>query len=218
MNYYDQHFLVRLFLIFSFAFSNIIIAGKQDSNLELLGFRVGEAKILQDILTRLGSTRIWHTGDAAESESKICYRVASKRGEIVIVFASSEEMAAPKGQINSIRLFGPEVEFGSRKNCTPLQISPSKLRTPSGLHLGLSKAKVNFLFGAKNSSGNSVEYNKCQRRYFPMSHPEFKRWVGQAECFSDSAHPYFEDCWNVHVDFKNGHAVFISLNRNQSVC
>lgn len=218
MNYYGQYFLVRLFLIFSFAFSNTIMAEKQDINLELLGFRVGETKILQDILTRFGSTRIWHTGDAAESESKICYRVASKMGEIVIVFASSEEMAVPKGQINSIRLFGPEIEFGPRKNCMLLQISPNKLKTPSGLHLGMPKAEVNFLFGVKRSDANSVEYSKCQKRYFPKSHPGFKRWVGQTECFSDSVHPYFEDCWNVHVDFKNGHAVFISLNRNQSVC
>jgi len=189
------------------------------SAMEFLGIRSGGAQTLDDVARRLGKTHTWHTGDASESESKLCYRVSSEQGETIIVFASSGEMAHPPGQVNSIRLIAPELKFPNRKNCSPVKLSASELKAKNGLRLGMSSAEVQGLFWQKNPAKNgSLHYTSCQKRYLHKADPHFKDWVGQAQCFEDPNRPYVSDCGYVQVEFKQGRAVFVGLNMNQSVC
>lgn len=218
----NNHIFIRLsvFIIFVFLGITPVFSQKLDLNLlEVLGFRVGGTKTLHDVMVRLGMTRSWHTGDASESESKICYRIPSTRGEIMLVFASNGEMSTPKGQVNSIRIISPEIVFSERRYCSLLHLSADKLSTPNGLHLGISVTETQAIFGAKHPDKNgSLRYDLCQKRYFLKSDPAFKTWIGKSQCFEDPSRPYVDDCGFLQIDFSHGHAVFIRLDMIQSVC
>ena len=135
---------------------------------------------------------MWHTGDASESEDKICYRMRSKEGEIIVLFASSREMASPPGQINSVRLIHPKANFESREKCAALPAR--QLGNLNRLHLGMSQTKLRALYGTGDvSSSNYMSYRSCKKKYLLEADPLFKKWAGQAKCFEDPERPYLED-------------------------
>src|SRR5438094_984865 len=72
-----------------------------DESVTVLGVRIGSSTF-KDVVARLGEAKSWHAGDAALSESKICYRVPFQTGEAVIVFASNSEMAVPKFKVTAV--------------------------------------------------------------------------------------------------------------------
>jgi hypothetical protein len=67
-----------------------------DASLTFLGVRAVGSNTLTDVVARLGTTAVWGTGDAAESESQICYSVPTTNGSVIVVFASNNAMSEPR--------------------------------------------------------------------------------------------------------------------------
>jgi len=214
--------LLTVILLFSLTAATANGSNDQDIDLEslrILDVAVGGTQTLQDVITRFGKTKIWHTGDAAESETKICYRIRTKDEESVVVFASNGEMASPAGQINAIRIIGPTADFSEPENCASLPIAINTLATSAGIRLGMTQEEVQSLYGTAHSTNDDMlNYSVCRKKYMHTTDPYFGHWVGKEECFEDPSHPYADDCGTLEIMFKDGRAVFIGLNRIQSVC
>ena len=189
-----------------------------DESVTILGVRIGSSTF-KDVIARLGEAKSWHTGDAALSESKICYRASSSIGETVIVFASNSEMAVPKFKVTAVRIYSPAVPFNDRRRCGVLNVAPSDLRTENGLALGVSPERVHEILWPKRSSKrDSLHYDSCRKRYMEKTDPYFSRWVGRAECFPDPARPHVDECSGVDLRFAKGAAIFLEIVRGDSVC
>jgi len=200
-------------------FCSIAGAAITDDSLTFLGVQAGRKDTLSSVTRRLGKTEEWHTGDASTSESKICYRIKTGEGDLVVVFASNSEMANPQGQINHIRVYASASTFSQRKRCASLSVGVSDLKTTSGLRVGVSPDEVQTTLGPKRIASNqSLTYSACSKQYLRKADPYFDRWVGKSECFENPSRPYFNDCSFVEFKFNSGRATYMSLSRNQSVC
>ena len=188
-------------------------------SLSVLGVQAGGSSTLDDVVVRLGQAERWHSGDASESEYKICYRVLSESGEVTVIFGSSGEMASPIGQVTSIRLLGPRVAYSQRGRCARMSNRSGPLAVANGLSLGMSQAQVKSLFKQKTTSGNgTIQYQSCKQRHMAETDPAFKNWVGKAQCFENPLRPIVDDCAYVQINFSNGRASSISLSGIQSIC
>ena len=210
------------FIVLAATFGCCAFAAKPElsvQSISLLGIQAGGSSTLDEVVSKLGHAERWHSGDASESEDKLCYRVPHDSGEVTVVFGSSGEMASPKGQVTSIRLFGPTVEFPERARCARTVSKAVRIATANGLSLGMSQVQVKSLFWQKAPSENgALEYQFCKQRHIAESDPAFKKWVGRTQCFKDPLRPVVDDCANVQVKFNNGRASSISLNGVQSIC
>jgi hypothetical protein len=191
-----------------------------DDAVTLLGITAGSDQTLNDVAARLGPAKQWHTGDAGESESKLCYRFGEGPEAIIVVFASSSEMSSPKGQVNAIRVYGPQNPFAAKRRCAPTSAASSDLRTPNGIRLATTHSDISsILWPRPMSKHSSVHYESCRKRYLEGSHSHFKYWAGRKDCgFEDQRRPYENDCLSVEVQFKGGSASFFELSRGQSIC
>lgn len=190
-----------------------------EKTVTFLGVIAGSPQTLNDVKTHLGESRIWHTGDASTSESKVCYRVEGEMGEVIVVFASNSEMSSPKGQVTSIRVYGKEVLFAAKKRCASLRGFVNELRTPDGLHLGATRAEIaQVLWKRPVSKNNSIHYESCRKQFMQKSDQFFQRWFGKKECFENLQRPYANDCTTVEFQLKSDAAVYFELRRGQSVC
>jgi hypothetical protein len=185
----------------------------------ILNVDVGRNDTLANVVARLGKAREWHTGDASESESKICYKISTDHAEVIVVFASNGEMSSPKGQVTSIRLYGEGAAFPQRRHCARLAVPSEAIGIANGLKLGLTPDDVRTILGPEQiSKRQSLSYTHCAKKYWRKSDPFYRTWVGQSQCFEDPGRPYFNDCSFVEIRFLNGVANYVSFNRNQSVC
>ncbi len=199
--------------------SSISSAALTDNSFVFLGIQVGRGDTLASVMRGLGKTEEWGSGDASTSETKICYRIKGGENDLIIVFASSAEMASPPGQINHIRVYAVASMFAQRKRCSLIDVSAHDLKTSDGLRLGLSPAEIQAILGPKRVAKNqSLNYSGCSKRYLKTSDPYFDRWVGKSDCFENPGRPYFSDCSFAEFKFSNGRTTYMSLNRNQSVC
>jgi len=188
-------------------------------SLTVLGVQAGGTSTLDDVVIRFGKAELWHSGDASESEYKICYRVVDDSGEVILVFGSSGGMASPKGQVTSIRLLSHTVAFAQRGRCALMASQRGPLAAANSLSLGMSRAQVTSLFKQKTTSAlGTLQYESCNQRYMAESDPAFKSWVGKAQCFKDPRRPVLDDCANIQIKFRNDRASSISLNGIQSIC
>ncbi len=188
-----------------------------EATASILGVRAGSAETLSDVAKRLGSAEIWHTGDASESESKLCYRISSEKGETVLVFSSNGEMSEPKGQVTGIQLYSTTTPFRDRRRCSPLKAG--KLTTPNGLGLGSSPEEVTGVLGKRGlSKRDALHYTSCRKQYMRKGEPYFERWFGKEGCFENPRKPYTNECSYIEFQFKEGAAAYMNLSRNQSVC
>ncbi|MBN1254750.1 MAG: hypothetical protein JXA50_05700 [Deltaproteobacteria bacterium] len=69
-----------------------------------------------------GEAQKWHSGDAATSESKICFLSQDRNQKVIIVFASNSEMSS--GKVDSVRFIQGEVYF--LKMCHKTSVEPKK--------------------------------------------------------------------------------------------
>jgi hypothetical protein len=184
-----------------------------------LGITAGADTTLSDVAKRLGVAKQWHTGDAANSESKLCYVVRATQPYIV-VFASNSEMSAPKGQVSSIRIYGRGIPFRAKHRCSHLEVQESALSTPNGLRLGASKSEIEqALWRRPTSKHGSLHYDSCRKRYLDKSSPYSARWAGEKDCgFENPQRPYENDCTSVEIHLKSDAAVYLQLSRGQSIC
>ncbi len=222
-----MRYLFRVIVFFLLPLTTAMANGNNDQGIDLDSLRIldisaGGVQTLQDVIIRFGETKIWHTGDAAESETKICYLVGTGTkddDESVVVFASDREMASPDGQINKIRIIDLTSAFPERENCASLHVAKDRLATPAGLRLGMTLGEVQSLYGmARPTNDGRLGYSTCRKEYMRSTDPYFEHWAGKTQCFEDPSRPYADDCGTVEILFKDGRAVFIGLNRVQSVC
>lgn len=185
--------------------------------LTVLEVQVGRAMTLAQVVKRFGPADIWHTGDASDSEYKVCYRVKTDSGEQVIVFGSSGEMASPKGQINAIRLL-PGGSL-SEAACPAITKPVKALASRNGMRVGIRDTEVKRILGQQDVlPDGTLEYSSCKVRQMVPGTAEYKRWVGMSGCFEDPTKPYFNDCGAVQIRFIERKAIEVNLAANQSVC
>ena len=192
----------------------------ENGAITLFGITAGSSQTLSEVTARLGPAKQWHTGDAAGSESKLCYRLGQGSEATILVFASNSEMGAPKGQVNAIRIYGPQVPFAPKSRCAISSTSPADVRTPNGLRFDVTQSEVSSILWARPlSKHNSLHYESCRKRYLKRSDAHFKYWAGKTDCgFENPQRPYENDCSSIEIQFSNGSAKFFELSRGQSIC
>jgi len=172
-----------------------------EAALTVLGITAGSSQTLHDVTRRLGPAKSWHTGDASASESKVCYKVPSEAGDVVVVFASSGEMGGPKGQVNFIRLYAPGVPFAAKNRCERLARTTADLRLGIGLHLGATPDEVTAaLWKRPMSRKGALHFESCRTHH--------SRKGDMCE----------SDCSFIEGKFERGAAVYFGLSRIQSDC
>jgi len=168
-----------------------------DASLTFLGVRAVGSNTLTDVVARLGTTAVWGTGDAAESESQICYSVPTTNGSVIVVFASNNAMSEPKGQVNHI----------------------GALSTMNGLKLGISPSEARRILGPRQlRKDQSLLYEASRQRYLESTDSRYARWAAQRQCFEDPSRPYFDDFARITIKFRAGAAILLGLSSNQSWC
>lgn len=188
------------------------------ASLTVLDVRAGGSETLGDVVARLGPAEIWRRGDAAESMSQVCYRLARAELGGLVWFGSSNAMSDPKGQVNQIVLYGDLREFGERERCGVLDRPMASIGTPNGLRLGMTAGDARRILGPGRQHQDSVEYSDSERRYVDPADPRYAHWATQPQCFPEASRPYFDDFAHIRIRFKDGRAIRISLSRNQSWC
>ncbi len=190
-----------------------------ETTVTFLGVVAGSKQTLHDVKQRLGESDIWHTGDAGNSEYKLCYRVKGAAGEVTVVFASNSEMSTPTNQVTSIRVYGKEAPFSAKIRCSLLKGYANELRTLDGLRLGASRAEIaQALWKRPMTRNNSLHYEACRKQFMQKTDPYFEKWIGNKECFENPQLPYANDCTTVKFHFKKDATIYFELSRGQSVC
>ena len=189
------------------------------SQISIAGITPGGKTTLHQVVDKLGPSDTWHSGDAGESEYKICYRVSTEGKTKFLIFGSSGEMANPKGQVTSIKIIEADSISEYSTHCKRPGVNTIRLASSLGLRLGMSKPELSKAMGpGKLTESGAVEYSSCTNRYMKTGTTEFRRWVGKEGCFENRDRPYFNDCRSVTVLFSDGAAVQIEVAGGQSVC
>lgn len=215
--------LSGLFRCFSpflcFSISVNACAAIREESLTFLGLQIGGGDTLAHAAQKLGKATEWRTGDTSTSETKVCYRVQSAGVDVVIVFASGNEMSSPKGQINNVRVYQSSLQYSQRALCAHLSLTPVSLSTQDGLRVGLSEAEVRQKLGNKPlATKKFILYRSHQKRYFRKSTKQYDTWIHRPECFEEPDKPYFHDFSSIEFRFSLGTVHYMEINRNQSVC
>jgi hypothetical protein len=108
---------------------------------EVLGFTVGAGNFAE-AKKALGSANEWHSGDAASSETKICYFSPDSKAPVTVVLAQNSEMSS---RIDEIRLIQGQID--SRSECAQLGKAAQSIRTRSGLHVGMTEHQLRAILG-----------------------------------------------------------------------
>ncbi|MDH4073668.1 MAG: hypothetical protein OEV41_11270 [Gammaproteobacteria bacterium] len=186
----------------------VLAASPSDASESLLGLEPG-AVGLNDVVSKLGPTELVRTGDASTSETSVCYQ--TNAGEFV-VFASFSEMGGPDLDLTAIRLSAsapPGRKCARHPAKEPLAFS-------NGLKLGSTEADIKkHAPGPANADGDFVA---CSKRFFEKGTPEYERWANSEGCFREGEEPYYSVCSGLSAKFEDGRAVWIQLNRIESVC
>lgn len=191
-----------------------------DHAMTFLGITAGSGQTLSDVVALHGPATQWHTGDAASSESKLCYRIGEGPEAVIVVFGSYSEMASPKGQVNAIRVYGAHVPLASKRRCATASAAPSELQTSNGLRLAATPSDIAAILGPRPiSQRNSMHFESCRKRHLERTHPNFQIWAGKTVCgFEDPQRPYENDCSSIDIRLKDGSAGSFELSRVQSIC
>ena len=206
------------FLLSSAAFAGENGRALSRADLAVLDFAPGGIKTLGDVTRKLGQAASWHTGDASESENKVCYVLASEPAPMYLVFGSSGEMASPKGQVNTIKLLSSLGAGASNPPCARLTYSGA-LTVANGLRLGMAQDRVQKLLGAGSLGANGgLEYSTCRQVPFAKGSSGYKTWLGNTGCFRNPTKPHYDDCLSIKVEFTAGKTSTIQVAGNQSVC
>ena len=108
---------------------------------QVLGFTVGvdSFAIAKKIF---GPAHEWHSGDAAASETKLCYIANSGNDVVTVVLAENDEMAT---NIDEIRMIRGRIDSGSK--CETLRQPLADIHTASGLRAGMTERQLESILG-----------------------------------------------------------------------
>jgi hypothetical protein len=133
------------------------------SSRELLGFRVGRDSF-PEAEGLFGKASKWHSGDAAGSEEKICYRSGDGGEQVTLVLSANGEMSG--GKVDGVRVIrGPT---GFSDHCAPLsEKNADVLRHKSTIHLGMSIEDMRSVLGSPvEIRGDYAFYTYCVSKTF----------------------------------------------------
>ena len=183
----------------------------------VLGITLGRST-LKEVQEKLGSAKLWSSGDAATAEQKVCYVTVSHR-PVVVVFASSSEMAGPpQNRVTDIRIVGRGM-YPDIANCLKLPISSNEVRTKSGLGLGISRQVVRSIIGMPTRVSKSEwSYFWSNDRPLPQSDKHYSYWASRSrECFDGKA-PFFSVNSQLELRFDGNSLVALMVSRMESIC
>ena len=183
----------------------------------VLGITLGRATLAQ-VRAKLGPARLWRDGDASTAEMKVCY-VSRGPDAVAIVFASNTEMAGPpESEVTDVKV----VELGAykdRSNCRDLTISGDKVRTTSGLGLGLTAQRVRGILGAPTTTANSAwNYFWYVEMPMPPTDKSYRYWLSRKEECFEGKEPFFTVSSGIRLGFDGDKVVSLILSRVESVC
>jgi hypothetical protein len=118
---------------------------------DINGFILGRDSF-NEAVRIFGKAQKWHSGDAAASEDKICFRSQDQTKKVVIVFAANSEMS--EDMVDSVRLIQGNVRFLSR--CQETTIRPENIKTKSGIHVGMSIDEFGKIMGKPSESRDGL--------------------------------------------------------------
>lgn len=123
-----------------------------------------------------GKSEIWESGDAAEAESKVCYVSQKGNTKVFVVISSNSEMS--NGMVDSLRLIQGKVNFSD--HCKESTVKPEKLRTKSGIYVGMSLSEFKSLMGEPSGSKDHLLfYVFCDEKELKPDDP------GYSQCLID---------------------------------
>lgn len=153
-----------------------------------------------------GEAPIWHSGDAAASEYKVCYISELKKQKIVLVVASNSEMTGGK-MVDELRLIQGNVDFLNQ--CGTTLIKPENLRTKSGIYLGMPIKEFKKIMGeASGINDGLLFYVYCERKPYKL---------GDTWCV-ENGKSIAERCSGISARFINGMLQWLTIGFGDYVC
>jgi len=136
---------------------------------DIIGFVLGRDSF-ETAKRLLGDSNVWHSGDAAGSEDKVCYFTGDGEQQIVMVFASNSEMSM--GAVDEVRFLKGTVGFIDK--CTKIKLSSKKLQTKSGLRVGMSVKKMKEILGHPTEEKDKlIVYSYCDKKELKPDDPSY---------------------------------------------
>ncbi len=207
--------LVCFFLVCFVGACSSIEAKSEKINDVLFGVTLGESSLnsVQDIL---GKSRLIKQGDAAYSETFVCYTFSKNRVNQVVVFASDEELAgSPEYTITRVDLYASTQYPYSKDDCLDIGVS-EKL---ADSFIGYTKEGFSVHFGLPETVINDhYEKTVCHKELITPDSKNYKYWRGKKDCFQINEDPYVDVCATLKAVFKDGMLVKFSLSKVTSVC
>ena len=118
-----------------------------------------------------GKATTWHSGDAAGSESKVCYYSGENTSQDIIMFSADSEMS--RGHVDQVRFIRGEVNF--MKNCSTTSIKADQFNTKSGIHLGMALEDFKKFMGKPSGSkGNLLFYVYFEEKELQSGEPGYE--------------------------------------------
>jgi hypothetical protein len=198
--------------------------GLDRHSLQMLGITPGESTFA-DVIRLYGGTKQWHSGDAAASETKMCFHFRTGGRDTFVVVASNSEMAgAPNYLVTDIRLYSEAEPFPDSARCAAVSSAPGSFSTKGGVGLGIPVAELERILGKPHGKeGSRLVWSACKEVPLPVSHPKFNYWSKREGCFKDEhggwkGKPYYNVCSQLSVAVKGGKTTYLELSSVDSIC
>ena len=193
-------------------------------SLTILGITPGESTF-NDVTRLYGAASQWHAGDAAGSETKICFRLSSGKTEAFVVFASNAEMAgAPHYVVTAVRLYSVTESFPDASRCGSRPKGPHSFSTKSGISLGAPASKIEKILGKPHRhEKDRLVWTACSKVPLPETDPNYGYWSKREGCFEDEhggwkGLPYYNACTGVSIGLKNAKVTYLEVYGTDSIC
>ena len=180
----------------------------------ILGIEVSRDS-LGSVEQKLGSSTLWHTGDASESASHRCYRIGTGPSVTTVRFSSSGEMGGAGQEVEDIQLWRGTGPATDAARCAPLS-NVGAVQTPGGLGLGMSRPEIERLLGRPTRvATDTIEYTWGTEQLLPT----YAYWnARREECFGGKA-PFTNVGANIRIVVGPGGATSMLISRSDnSMC
>jgi hypothetical protein len=127
---------------------------------DVAGFLVGRDsfKVAEKVF---GRATVWSSGIAFEAEYKVCYISKNNRTKVAVVISSDADI--PGGIADTVRLIQGDVGFSG--HCTDSAVPPDKLRTTSGIRVGMTLTAFQSIMGEPSAAkGDLLFYGFCHTK------------------------------------------------------
>lgn len=157
----------------------------------------------REAVERIGPAEQWHSGDAATSETKVCYVT----GGLTLVLARNEEMSS---RIDEIRMIDGTIEKAAR--CLHVSWPPDRISTRSGLRPGLTRPQLLTILGPpSNQADGQLYWNWVTRKSLPRNDPAYNMCLLDGQSISYQAS-------GVVVRIEQGRVKWVIVSYGDFVC